>query len=119
MLTISSRAPSTVRKDFCIDFLFSLLGDIFLMVKTDIYFMVGTGAFLVSHLLFIRGFSFDMRIAGFCQQTKRMLAVKFSLLAFIWGLFVFNSIELWDKIPNKILLAHTHAHANSSHSTQR
>lgn len=104
MLTIFSSLPSTHRKEFYVGFLFSLIGDVLLMAKTEFFFMVGTGAFLVAHLSYITGFSFEISLAAFFKRTSRLLlAVKLSLLAFIWGLFIFNAFELWHKIPNRFL----------------
>lgn len=78
----------------------SLLGDIFLMVSGNLYFMIGTGCFFLAHVLYNVGFAMGkkQRSASFNNKIARA-CVTLCLLT----VCSVNVLTLWNLIPNKIL----------------
>ena len=56
---------------------FSFLGDVFLLSEAELYFMLGLGAFLMSHTLFISMVIKEMKISS--AKQKIIAAVPFVL----------------------------------------
>jgi uncharacterized membrane protein YhhN len=83
---------NTHDKIMLVAFLFSMLGDIFLMLGKDDYFKFGLGSFLFTHLCFIRVF-----------YTQKGETNSYARLAiFIFGTIVFYIIK--NHVPTSLLL---------------
>lgn len=71
---------------FILALIFAMLGDIFLMFKTENFFLIGLGCFLVMQILytatFLRDRSKDIRLNTIKSAPVILLAV--SIIAFLW-----------------------------------
>ena len=85
----TSAYPNPFRKNFTLGFIFSLIGDIFLMLQGEQWFLAGLGSFLVAQVFFISGFfrSVNLR-SGFLAKRPLWillpLAYAVSLLTWLW-----------------------------------
>jgi uncharacterized membrane protein YhhN len=62
--------------------------------------MVGTGFFLVSHLLYIIAFGVGERVKGLKRGYKTLRKVTYFIIVIILCLGFY---ALWDKFPSKII----------------
>ena len=79
-----------------------LIGDVFLMSNEMSSFMIGTGFFMIGHIIYIIAFKMGLNIKIIGRQYKYMR--RFAYLAIV-GLLVGNLYMLWDQLPNKLLFS--------------
>lgn len=75
---------------------FSWLGDIFLMFSAEIFFLLGLGAFLITHLLYIFLFKKDFQI-----KDKVNFSVAFAMLT-LYGFGLLKNVL--PKLPSDMLI---------------
>ncbi|HXH19356.1 MAG TPA: lysoplasmalogenase [Chitinophagales bacterium] len=80
---------------------FSCAGDVFLMYKTEQFFLLGLAAFLITHLLYIIAFNLEIKAAGGERLLKKKpyLALPAVALAVFLISLIFNRIELAMRFP--------------------
>ena len=78
----------------------SLIGDIFLMFSEISAFMVGTGFFLVAHVLYCIAFTIGDPVR---EATMSNNLIRKGISLVLIGLFFYNVYDLWDKFPNRVL----------------
>lgn len=81
--------------------IFSIFGDTFLMIKEngvggELFFLLGLGSFLVTHLLYAKAF----RHLGY-EKTGLLTRRKILILPFLFFL-IGNSLLLWKGIPGEL-----------------
>ncbi len=85
-------------------FVFSIFGDTFLMfneneVGGEIFFLLGLGSFLITHLFYVGAFlSWNKRETGFVEQNK-WLFLPFAVFLFLNTAFLWKGIPADMKIP--------------------
>lgn len=90
-------------KTFAVGLVFSLIGDLCLLVKNILVFQIGTGFFLIAHLLYIRAFMYDISWKKLLKLGRKRSIVIITFISFIMTLLAFNMSELWHKTPNLLL----------------
>lgn len=70
--------------------MFSVVGDILLSIKGDLYFRIGTGFFLVAHLLYIVAFRISNN-----PENKAAGVFAYALCAVVLVGFAFNVNSMW------------------------
>jgi uncharacterized membrane protein YhhN len=81
-------ADSTVRTWFVVALVFCLIGDVFLMLPSDV-FVLGLGAFLLGHLAYIVG----MAVEGVSVQRLGIGIVIVSLAIVVIGLYILRAVS--------------------------
>lgn len=77
-------------KVFFYGLLFSLAGDISLMFKNILVFQIGTGFFLIAHLLYIRVFLYDISFKTLRKLKKKRYITLILFTSFILTSLMFN-----------------------------
>ena len=78
----------------------SLVGDIALMYREDYMFMIGTGFFLISHIVYCVGENIGEKKR---KITKNKKIVSYVVCFMLFALFLSNVYSLWDVFPNRFL----------------
>lgn len=85
-------------------FIFSIFGDTFLMfnengIGGEIFFLLGLGSFLITHLFYVAAFlSWNKTKTGFVEQNK-WLFLPFAVFLFLNTAFLWKGISADMKIP--------------------
>ncbi len=86
LLRVWSPVPDFYRRAIAVGFVFSLAGDVFLMLPRDL-FIFGLGSFLLAHLCYIAAFSNRGASGKVSLQSIRLipfLAYGMGMLGFLW-----------------------------------
>lgn len=92
-------------KTFFFGLLFSLFGDLCLLSSNVLVFQIGTGFFLIAHLLYIRTFLYDISWGRLMKLSRKRSLIIITFVSFIMTLLAFNMSELWHKTPNLLLFS--------------
>lgn len=97
----STTLPSTFRKAILGGLIASIAGDTFLMFVEnkegyEHFFLLGLGSFLITHLLYLFGFS------SFPSQVKGWVAQRPWMLFFFVAYLLANCIFLWPDLPKNL-----------------
>jgi len=92
---------TVTHKLLLVAFAFSWAGDVFLMNKNEIFFLLGLVSFLITHILYILGFRKEIILVPGKSLLRRNPLVAIPVLLLFAGLLmlVFNRIEPEMKIP--------------------
>jgi uncharacterized membrane protein YhhN len=100
ILLILCERKTEEQRLFFYGLLFSLGGDLCLMVKNINVFQIGTVLFLIAHLIYVKAFIYDISEKKLKKLKKKRHMILLAFITFILTLLVFNLSELWDKTPN-------------------
>ena len=78
----------------------SLVGDVCLMLNDMPSFLIGTGFFMVAHLLYIISYRIGEKVNKLKSSYRILRRIAYGV---ILVLLVLNYYELWDKFPSKII----------------
>ena len=88
--------PTLIRGGLCL----SLVGDVLLMMTELSAFMIGTGFFLLAHILYCVAYTLGEPIR---KSTFLNLLTRRCVSLGLIGFFCFNVYSLWDDFPNRPL----------------
>lgn len=102
--TYNKDHPTAFRNFILLGFIFSIFGDTFLMFnengyESEIFFLLGLGSFLITHLCYLIGF---IKLAN---KRKGFLAKQPLLLIPFLFFLIANNYFLWPDVPAPLRLA--------------
>lgn len=101
---LNTRASTVLTKFVLLGFILSIFGDTFLMfVENDasqqIFFLLGLGSFLLTHIFYAIGFiKYESKESGFVEKNKWIILL---FIAYLVG----NTLFLWTDIPPDLRIA--------------
>ena len=81
----------------------SLAGDLALMIRNEVVFQIGAGAFLIAHVFYIWAFCLDINFAELVNLSKWRVSRLFLLCNVVIMVYILNVNALWEKTSNLIL----------------
>lgn len=78
----------------------SLVGDVCLMLNDMPSFLIGTGFFMVAHLLYIISFRVGEKVKKLKSSYRVLRKITYAVIIILLGL---NYYQLWDKFPSKVI----------------
>ena len=81
----------------------SLVGDVLLMMRNDMLFQMGAGAFLAAHLFYIGAFRLDVNWGELINLSKWRVSRLSLICHLVVMVFVLNLNALWDRTSNLML----------------
>lgn len=100
LLILLCETRTRQEKVFMLGLVFSLGGDLCLMVSNAVVFQIGTLCFMVAHVLYIRAFLYDISWRKLTELKRTRIGVLMLFISFILTLLMFNISQLWHKTPN-------------------
>ena len=73
------------------------------MVRNDIIFQIGAGAFLIAHILYSIAFCMDINFGEITNLSKWRVSRLFLLCNVVTVVYILNTNALWEKTSNRFL----------------